>query len=201
MKDIQSALVVGAGAVGCAIADVIAERRPAAVRVLASTDRLKRYRSEGFVINGRRREFTLVTPEQAAPADLVIVAVKNHHLPCAIKDMSRHVGPSTLILSLLNGISSEDALASAFGREKVPYAVVIGIDAVREGNATRFSSAGKIHFGDAVNAEGAWSERISRIADFFSRTGVAYVVPPDMLKTLWYKYMINVIIAGMERVA
>jgi 2-dehydropantoate 2-reductase len=199
MKGIENALIVGAGAVGSAFADAIAERDPSAVRVLASADRLERYRSQGFIINGRRRRFLLVTPDDSAPArgggapaDLILVAVKNHHMPEAIRDMRGFVGPSTLILSLLNGISSEEELAAAFGAEKVPYAVVIGIDAVREGTSTRFTSTGNIHFGDAANPPGAWSERVSRIAEFFTRTCVPFVVPADMLKTLWFKFMINV---------
>jgi 2-dehydropantoate 2-reductase len=192
MERIESVLIVGAGAVGSAFADAIAERDPSAVRVLAAADRLQRYRANGFVVNGRRRQFPLVSPESAAPVDLILVAVKNHNMQSAIEDMRGFVGPSTLILSLLNGISSEEALAAAFGAEKVPYAVVIGIDAVREGASTRFTSTGKIHFGDAANPPGGWSGRVSRIASFFTRTGIPFVVPVNMLKTLWFKFMINV---------
>jgi len=118
--------------------------------------------------------------------------VKSHHLKRAIADMAGYVGPSTLVLSLLNGITSEDELSAAFGREKLPYAMILGIDAVRVGNETSFSSSGKIHFGDARNTKGAWSERVSRIASLFARCGIDYVVPEDMLRSLWYKFMINV---------
>jgi 2-dehydropantoate 2-reductase len=190
--EIKSALVVGAGAVGAAVAGVIAEHDPAAVRILAAGHRLEKYRKEGFILNGVRKSFSLVTPEDGGEADLIIVCVKTYQLEQAIRDMRAHVGPRTLILSLLNGISSEEALADAFGQEKVPYAMILGIDAVREGNATRFSVTGKIHFGDARNAEGAWSPRVSRIAAFFTRTGIAHDVPPDMIRSLWYKFMINV---------
>jgi 2-dehydropantoate 2-reductase len=191
-REIESALVVGAGAVGAAVAGIIAGHDPAAVRLLASGERLERYRREGFILNGVRRDFPLAAPQEADEADLVIVCVKTYQLDQAIRDMSNHVGPRTLIISLLNGISSEDALADAFGQEKVPYAMILGIDAVREGNATSFSSGGVIHFGDARNTEGAWSPHVSRIAAFFKRTGLAYVVPPDMIQSLWYKFMINV---------
>ena len=190
--DIRSALVVGAGAVGAAVAGIIAARDPRAVAVLAGRERLERYRSQGFLLNGTRRDFRLVSPEEPGRAQLVIVAVKNHQLPHAIRDMGGHVGPETLILPLLNGITSEDELAAAFGQEKVLYAMILGIDAVREENRTVYSSTGKIHFGDAANTPGAWSGRVSRVAAFFERTGVACVVPQDMVRSLWYKYMINV---------
>jgi len=190
--DIRRALVVGAGAVGAAVAGIIAARDPQAVSVLAAAERLERYRSQGFLLNGARRDFRLVSPEEPGHAELVVVAVKNHQLPQAIRDMGGHVGPRTLILPLLNGITSEDDLAAAFGREKVLYAMIFGIDAVREENRTIYSSTGKIHFGDAANTPGAWSGRVSRVAAFFERTGVACVIPQDMMRSLWYKFMINV---------
>jgi 2-dehydropantoate 2-reductase len=191
MGEIRRAIIVGAGAVGAAVASVIHKSMPGAAEVLADGARAERFRAEGFVVNGERLDF----PIAAAPGEepgIVIVAVKNHQLDRAIRDMAPYVGDGTLVLSLLNGIASEDALAAAFGREKVPYAMILGIDAVREGNATSFSSAGKIHFGDERNASGSWSDRVSRIASFFDRAGLRYEVPEDMVRGLWYKFMINV---------
>jgi 2-dehydropantoate 2-reductase len=191
-KEIRSLLIVGAGAVGAAVAGIVGDSDPSAVSILAGGERLRRYRREGFLLNGARRDFALVSSADRSEPDLVIVAVKSYQLPVAIEDMRNHVGPSTLVLSLLNGISSEDMLSAAFGRDRVPLAMILGIDAVREGNSNRFSGTGKIHFGDAVNVKGSWSERVSRIARFFERTGVACVVPEDMIRSLWYKFMINV---------
>jgi 2-dehydropantoate 2-reductase len=192
MKEISSVLFVGAGAVGVTFAEIIAERFPKAVRILADGERLSRYRAEGFIVNGKRYVFPLVVPDRAEKEDLIIVGVKNHHIPRAISDMKNAVGPDTLILSLLNGITSEDELAAAFGREKVPYAMILGIDAVRTGNETSYSSPGNIHFGDEANADGAWSGRVSRIARFFKKTGIPFTVPSNMVRNLWYKFMINV---------
>jgi 2-dehydropantoate 2-reductase len=196
MKEIRSVLIVGAGAVGAAVASILRKNERALVGVLADPSRLARWASEGFIVNGNRIDFPLVSslvpPSSGEESDLIILAVKNKHLAQAISDMSPFVGERSLILSLLNGITSEDDLAAAFGRAKVPYAMILGIDAVREGNATSFAAAGKIHFGDARNQRGAWSERVSRIASFFDRCGMSYVVPEDMIRALWYKFMINV---------
>lgn len=196
MRRIESVLLVGAGAVGSAVSTVIQRGAPGSLRVLVDADRHERYRKDGFVVNGSRVDFPLASgaapPTPGKEPDLVILAVKNQHLARAIAEMAPFVGSHTLVLSLLNGISSEDELAAAFGREKVPYAMILGIDAVREGNATTFAAAGKIYFGDAHNAVGFRSERVSRIAAFFDRAGIGYVVPEDMIRALWYKFMINV---------
>jgi 2-dehydropantoate 2-reductase len=196
MDEIKSALIVGAGAVGASIASIIYAKEPSSLRVLADEARSERFRREGFTVNGRRFDFPLA-PARARPPrgeepDLVIVAVKCHQLASAIADMQGYVGPDTLILSLLNGITSEDELAAAFGREKVTYAMIIGIDAVREGRETSFASTGRIHFGDERNEAGRLSKRVSRIASFFDRAGIAYAIPEDMIRSLWYKLMVNV---------
>jgi len=205
VKEIEKVLVVGAGAVGTAIASLMHNQIPGSVSVLAEGERLDRYRKTGFVVNGLRYDFPLVqatktTGTEGNFADLVIVAVKHHHLDKVIQEMRGFVGPETTILSLLNGIESEETLGAAFGPgagapEGVsipPYAMILGIDAVRVGNDTRFASGGKIFFGETHNLAGAWSDRVARIARFFERTGVAYVVPENMLHSLWYKFMINV---------
>lgn len=44
-------------------------------------------------------------------SDLIPVAVKDYGPDAAIHDMSPFVGENTLILSLMNGISSEERLA------------------------------------------------------------------------------------------
>ncbi|HUW39702.1 MAG TPA: ketopantoate reductase family protein [Rectinemataceae bacterium] len=192
MDPIRTVLIVGAGAVGSALGAIIESRLPGSVSVLADAARQERYRREGFILNGRRFDFRLVSPEERSEPDLILVAVKNAQLPGAITQMTRHVGPDTLILSLMNGITSEDELAADFGWNKVLYAMILGIDAVREGTTTSYSAGGTVHFGEAVNAKAAWSPRVERIAEFFGRSGVSYSVPEDMKRSLWYKFMINV---------
>ena len=192
MDPIRTVLIVGAGAVGSALGAIIESRLPGSVSVLADASRQERYRRSGFVLNGRRFDFRLVSPEERSEPDLILVAVKNAQLPAAIAGMGRHVGPGSLVLSLMNGITSEDELAAAFGWNTVLYAMILGIDAVREGTTTSYSAGGTVHFGEAMNAKAAWSPRVERIAEFFGRSGVSYAVPEDMKRSLWYKFMINV---------
>jgi 2-dehydropantoate 2-reductase len=191
MEEIRSALIVGAGAVGAAIASVMYDSDPGSVELCASGSRLARYARDGFVVNGKRYDFALADPDGPRHKDLVIVAVKNYDLASAIMEMRPFVGPETLVLSLLNGVTSEDELAKAFGGEKVPLAMILGIDALRRGNVVEFSQKGKIFFGDEINDPDNLSERVRRIAKFLSDHGIGFVVPRDMVHELWYKFMLN----------
>lgn len=201
MTEIEHVLIVGSGAIGSAIASIITEKLPGCISILADGERFERYSRDGFIVNGKTYYFPVVTPISThRQFDLVVVAVKNHHLPEAMQQMKALVGPNTTILSLMNGISSEEQLGAQFGAgpgapEGVrlpPYAMILGIDAVRIGNETRFISPGKIFFGEALNNKSALSPRVQRIATFFNKVGIPYEVPENMIRSLWYKFMINV---------
>jgi 2-dehydropantoate 2-reductase len=90
----------------------------------------------------------------------------------------------------MNGLDSEETLAAAYGADKVLYATSVGIDAQRQGNQIAYSSPGKHYVGQARND--TISPRVRRVQVAFERAGIAYVTPPDMIRILWWKFMINV---------
>lgn len=137
------------GAIGCAYGSKLHDLAPENLRVIADGERIKRYREDGFIINGKPYSFNYVTPEnETEPADLVIIAVKFTQLPQAIRDIRNHVGEKTIILSLLNGISSEEMIAESYGTDKILYSLCNAIDANREGNSVDFTTYGIIYFGE-----------------------------------------------------
>jgi len=186
METIKSVLIAGAGAIGLLVAETIYRAEPDSISILAKGERLERYRKNGLWVNGQRLDFRLT---DGGKADLIIVASKFHHLDQIIEDIAPSVGKDTIILSLLNGISSEEIIGRRFGRERLPLAMIIGTDAAHKGGSTTYSQKGVIHFGDG---EGRNGEREDRIAEFFTRTGVAFKLDPNMKRAFWYKYMINV---------
>ncbi|MZQ99567.1 MAG: 2-dehydropantoate 2-reductase [Acidaminobacter sp.] len=192
MKNIENVILCGAGAVGGAYAKKISEADPDCLRILARGDRKKRYQTDGLIINDQRYNFMLADPDEPdpAPADLILVAVKDYGLEAAIQEMRPFVGRETLILSLMNGITSEDRLAEAFGRHRVLYGLVMSIDGARDQNRIRFSQYGTISFGFADNTD--LKEEVKAVADFFDRAGLSYNIPQNMLRELWYKFMVNV---------
>ncbi len=164
---------------------------PQCIKVIADKERSQHYSKMGFLINGKRYDFQYVQPEEKAiPADLVLIAVKYHHLQQAVKDIQNHVGRDTIILSLLNGITSEEIVAGEFGMEKILYSVCVGIDAVRTGTNIQFSNIGKIVFGEKANT--SYSPKVQAVKDLFKRANIPYEIPEDMIRALWWKFMANV---------
>lgn len=192
VKSINNVLICGTGAIGGAYAKKIADADPACLRILARGDRKRRYEAEGLVINDHRHDFALADPDDLnpKPADLILVAVKDYGLDSAIEDMTPFVSEDTLILSLMNGITSEARLVEAFGESRVLYGLCMGIDGFRDQNRIRFTQYGTVSFGDANNSE--LRDEVKVVAEFFDRVGVVYDIPVNMLHALWYKFMVNV---------
>lgn len=191
MKTIERIGIIGAGAIGSAYASMFYDMSVESVLFIAGEGRYPELKKNGISVNGKHYNIPVFLPGHVQkPLDLVIVAVKHHHLDSAIKDIAWSVGVDTTILSFMNGIDSEEVIGSEFGMEKVLYSIVLGIDAVRVGNSTIYNNQGRVFFGEAQNE--AMSVRVRRVKDLFERAGVNYVVPEDMTRTMWWKFMINV---------
>ncbi|MGV8081144.1 MAG: ketopantoate reductase family protein [Syntrophales bacterium] len=191
MTAIHKVSIIGAGALGAAYGALLYDMNPGCVSFVAAGERFERLRREGVIVNGRHYAIPVLAPEDTSPpADLVIVAVKNHHLDAAIGEMKNRVGGDTIILSLMNGIDSEERIGAVYGMDKVLYALTMGIDALREGNRVIYTTQGRIFFGEAKNP--AVTERVARVQALFDRAGIAWETPPDMIRTLWWKFMANV---------
>ncbi|HMA66992.1 MAG TPA: ketopantoate reductase family protein [Desulfosalsimonadaceae bacterium] len=190
MQPIREVAILGAGAMGAFFAGKFFDSG-FATWLIARGSRLERLQNEGVVINEKPYTIPAISPESAAaPVDLIIVAVKNHHLPEAVKGLDNLVGDSTIIISVMNGLESEEYLGSMFGREKVLYAVSVGIDALREENRITYSKPGKHYFGEADNTRPG--QKVMRVQQAFAEAAIPYETPRDMMRIMWWKFMINV---------
>jgi 2-dehydropantoate 2-reductase len=188
---IENIAILGAGALGGFYASKFYEMDKNSVCLVASGKRYERLKEKGIFVNDIHYPLKVVKPEDASPpSGLIIVALKYHHLPEAIGDIQNRVGPGTIILSVMNGVESEAYIGSLYGMDKVLYCVALGIDALREENRIIFTKQGKLLFGEADNRIVA--ENVKRVQTLFDRAGLAYEIPEDMIRVLWWKFMINV---------
>ena len=183
---INSVLIAGVGAVGLPTAETIFKADPQCISILAKGERLERYQKKGLWVNGERLDFRFTYGEMV---DLIIVACKFHHLDQITEDIHPSVGKNTIILSILNGISSEEIIGRKLGRERLPLAMMLGTDAIYNDGQVKYDRKGTIHFGDADGKNG---EREEALAEFFTRTGVGFKLEQNMKRAQWYKYMFNV---------
>jgi len=159
---------------------------------IAGGERYRRLKNEAIRVNGEPLAVGVERPgEAASPADLLILAVKYHHLEQAVEDMHSHVGPETTLMSVMNGIDSEVALAARYGNEHLLYAVALGMDAVRESGEVTFTTPGTLLLGRAEN-RGKPDAELRQVQRLCGEAGLSWETPVDMLRSLWWKFMINI---------
>jgi 2-dehydropantoate 2-reductase len=197
MHEIREIAVIGAGAIGAVYGSLLHGAYPGRVRFVADAERADRLAASGVVINGVSHRIPAASPDALeAPPDLIIVAVKYHHLSAVTELIEQIRGRDTIVLSILNGIDSEEIIASRIGWDHVLYGMALAIDAVRVDNNVTMSSSGTIYFGRATNTEP--DDDVTAVRDALTGAGISVEVPEDMLRMLWWKFMINI---GMNQVS
>ncbi len=191
-KPIKKVSIIGLGALGILYGEHFVNKLPKNdIRIVADKLRIDRYRKEGVFYNGKACDFHYVTPEEIVePADLLLVAVKFNALDQAIEMVKGHVGKDTIILSVLNGIVSEEIIGHAFGQEHMLYTVAQGMTAVKVGNQMTCHQKGILCFGELNAKEN--SLNVERVKDFFDAVDLPYEINNQMQIKLWSKLMINV---------
>lgn len=192
MKEIKKVSIIGLGNLGIAYGNHLSKKMPKEdLRIIADQSRIERYEKDLIYCNGECCDFYYITPEAAMePADLILIMVKFQNLAEAIRAIKNQVGKETIILSALNGISSERMVGEAYGMDKVLYCVAQGMDGIKTGNRLNFDHMGMLCFGDGE--AGVISENTRTVEHFFKKTGLPHEVETDMMKRLWGKFMMNV---------
>ena len=190
MKEIKNVIVCGIGAVGSIYAEKIEKYPNANLKVLVDQERLERYTKNPIIMNGQELHFDYILPEaKDFKADLIIIATKFDGLNVAIKNLENFVQDETIILSLLNGVTSEEIIAEVYGWDKMLLSYFMCPSAVRNGRSITQDGKGKIVFG-AKNSENRHKQDL--VKEFFDKVNIYYEVPEDMEYALWLKYMLNV---------
>lgn len=188
--EIRRTAVFGMGALGLLFGSQIVDKDGiGAVTYLMDKDRAKRHQKDIYRINGEEKHFRIGDAAEAQPYDLVIVAVKYGALKGLVGEMKPAVGPDTVIISVMNGISSEDILAQVYPRKNIIDCVAIGMDAMRDGTSLSFTKPGRLQIGVTSPEQ---QEAYDRLVRQLYHTGIPYEECPDIRRAMWRKFMLNV---------
>lgn len=187
----KKVLIIGAGAMGLLYGCQLKESGKVHVFLGAEGERYTRLVNKNFLFNGKNYTFDTVNLENDNfKADLIIVAVKFHQLSKVIKNMKNIVGNETVIVSLLNGLDSEEEISGVYTKDKVVYSITVGMDSVRNPDGSVIcKNFGKLVFGDEKNI---FSEKVRKLKEIFDISNIAYEISENILRSLWWKFMVNV---------
>lgn len=193
MQTIQSVALIGMGALGILYGHTMARKmKEGAVTFLVDEKRKQRYRADPPTFNGEPCRFAFCAPEDyPGKAELLIFGVKGTQLKEAIESVRPVVGPKTIIVSLLNGITSETILEEAFPQATVLYSVAQGMAATRVGTHVTCKNPGFLFIGVPAR----YADRLpalKTVEAFFDSTGVVYRHEEDIERRIWCKWMFNI---------
>lgn len=128
------------------------------------------------------------------PCDLVLVALKTTQNDILRELMPPLLHPQTMLLTLQNGLGSDEALATRFGEERVLGALCFVC-------LTRRSPAQVDHFGHGTISIGEFGRppqsRTERVAEAFRRAGIETRVVENLAGERWKKLVWNIPFNGL----
>lgn len=190
-------LILGAGGTG----GYFGGRLAAAgidVHFLVRPSRAELLARQGLVITsplGDLRIPVATLTEVDSPFDAVILACKAYDLTEAIEAIAPAVGPSTLIVPLLNGMRQLDVLDARFGRERVLGGLChIGVTVNDAGVIQHLNTLQRVFIGPRT-AEQADSAR--SLYEVIERGDFEAILSATILQEMWEKFIFLATYAGM----
>ena len=188
MRTIERVAIIGLGAVGASFANQISHYARE-VQLYGVVRNLALYWGNPIVINNFPLKVNYRNAESLAtvPLDLILVCVKSYQLDEALNSIRELVGSETIIMSLMNGMTSGDKLVELFGASRVVFATLMNSDINRNGHYVTLNNLGTVIFGRKNTFK--YSE-ISLISAFFKRCRISHEISSNINYHLWKKIMI-----------
>ena len=123
--------------------------------------------------------------------DLLIVALKVPVLQSVLQSLKGLISENTIVISVMNGISSEDIIEQELGTHRIVHCVAQRMDALFQNGVLTYKNFGELVIGLSPEHK-AIPEVLSAVVDFFDKTQMPYVVDENILHRMWCKWMLNV---------
>ncbi|WP_421993147.1 2-dehydropantoate 2-reductase [Roseococcus sp.] len=185
-------LILGAGALGGYYgARLIQGGAAEEVAFLVRPKRKALLDANGLVVKSPIGDFTLPVKTVTAEApgtgwDVVLLSCKAYDLDSAIEAIRPAVGPDTMVLPILNGLSHLTTLQEAFGEKAVIGGIAkIAATLTPEGHVHHMQPPADILFGEI---EGGMSPRIEALAKVFQAAPhIKTTASENIMDEMWAK--------------
>ena len=188
-------IVVGAGAMGSLFASRFAQAGCDTWVYDIWVENIERIREFGLTMRSGDSEEAIpmhatTDPSEPGVADVVLMFVKYHQTRQATSDITPAIGPSTVVLTLQNGLGNVKLI-----REVIPQATLLcGITTLTSEllgpGLIAASYAGR---GETCvwSADGVPNQACASIVDLLCRSGINATVDPEIELHIWEKLIVN----------
>lgn len=191
--------VVGCGAMGSVYAGLLASAGHEVWAIDSWREHVDAMRANGLRVEGASGDRTVklnatTSAADAGPCDLVIVATKFRDVETAARAAQPIVGPTTVVLSIQNGLGGPDKTAAVLGRERVMVGVVGGFGASMRGPGhAHHNGMELVRLGELA---GPATPRLEAVAEVWRSGGFKVKTFDDIDQLVWEKLICNVCFSG-----
>ena len=184
-------LIVGAGAVGGYFGGRLAEAGRD-VTFLVRPRTADNIRRDGLRIVSPHGDATLhpklvLANEITTQYDLILLSVKAYALESATSDFAPAVGPTTMILPVLNGMRHIDLLAAKFGEDAVLGGVcLVATEVDQDGRIVQLADMQKLIYGER---KGGTSDRIKTLDQAMQGAAFDARISDNIVQGMWEKWV------------
>src|SRR5574341_136487 len=188
----QQILMVGAGSVGGFFGAHLARNNPN-VSFLLRAKTLAAVKQNGLTIRSASGSFTVHPPAASDPRDLpkpdlIILSVKTYDLDVVMAQLDPVMTDQTVILTLQNGVDTEDRLLARWQRDCVVGGVAFIYSKIASPGVIDHYKKGAVAIGEMM---GHKSPRLLAIAEIFKQAGIPCQLTDDVRRSKWEKMCWN----------
>jgi len=185
-------LFVGAGSVGGFFGAHLAKNNPN-VSFLLRPRTLEAVKQNGLTIRSAGGSFTVRPPvasdaQELPKPDLIVLGVKAYDLDEVMDQIEPVLTDKTVLLTLQNGIDTEDRLIARIQRDCVVGGVAYIYSKIAEPGVIDHYKKGAVAIGELMGYE---SERLLTIRDLFASAGIPCHLSKDLRRSKWEKMCWN----------
>ena len=177
--------LIGAGAVGGYFIWGFHNNPDIELTVIADGERKTNLRKNGIKINDKIYYPNILSSNEAGVQDVVLIATKYSGLEDVIKIIPLLIGNDTIVLSLLNGVDSEEKIVDAIGWNHMEYSFM-KIASKRDENGIWFNQK---------NTRGLFVgiEKLSdEVKVILKESRINCTFDENIIQNMWIKYASNI---------
>ena len=193
----QNIAVVGAGAVGSFFGGMLA-RAGHSVTLIGRATHVEAINRHGLQIDMAGSTATESIQTKASTdlsaiqnADLILFCVKSPDSQSVAKQMAPYLAPSTVVMSLQNGVDNVDAIAKEIKQAVIPAVVYVATEIAAPG-LVKHHGRGDLVIG-AMNPSrlNNANQTLENIVELFAHAQVTVKISDNVMVDLWSKLMVN----------
>lgn len=177
--------LIGAGAVGAYFIWGLMDNPDVDFVVIAEGDRKEKLERNGIKINDKIYRPTIKTPDEVSDQDLILIATKYSGLENAIDYLLKMMKNDTIVLSLLNGVDSEEKIAEKIGWNNVEYSLM-RIASKRDENGIYFNPDNTMGLYTGV------SKMTESMKKILLDSKINCTFEKNIVQDVWIKYASNI---------